>query len=124
MRAYACAFVAHIRDYYKLGENVWGIDEEGKPTRLQLLNMILAAYNDWINCEDRYWGWDETDTTDTFMFTKKNPTTKQIETHIMKLKNLKYEDDKKNLEAFQKEYTYCKKHFFELLGEHIEELWD
>jgi len=119
-------FISHLtwmRDYYELNENVWGEEVPGHPTRLQILNMILASYKDWMHCDEKYWGWDETDGTDTFMFTTK-PTPKETEVHIRKLKNLKYEDDAKNREAFKKEYEYNRKHFFELLGTYIEELWD
>ena len=112
-----------MRDYYKLGENVWAMEEKGKPTRLECLEMILAEYEDWMHCDDKYWGWDLGDTEDTFMWSKK-PTPEETGRHIMKLKNLVYEDDNKNREAFEKEYKYHRKRFFELLEEYIESLWD
>lgn len=57
--------VAHMRwmrDYYKRGENVWGMeqkDEDPKhykniPTRLETLEKALAYYDKWQNIEEEY----------------------------------------------------------------------
>jgi len=59
------AFVEHLkwmRDYYKLGENVWAAemrDEDPKryknyPTRLETLEKTLNYYDKWQNLEDEY----------------------------------------------------------------------
>ena len=50
-------FIEHLRwmkDYYALGENVWAMEEEGEPTRLESLTEALRHYDAWQNAEDKY----------------------------------------------------------------------
>lgn len=55
-------FLRWMRDYYKLGENVWGMelkDEDPKhfknhPTRLESIEKTLAYYDKWQGLEDEY----------------------------------------------------------------------
>ena len=46
-------YLYFMREYYELGENVFALELDNYPTRLQILNMILAAYEDWQNCCER-----------------------------------------------------------------------
>ena len=56
------ALVEHLRwmrDYYKLGENVWGQEDKEwkkgvKYTRLETLEKTLFYYDKWMNLEDEY----------------------------------------------------------------------
>ena len=56
------ALVEHIkwmRDYYKLGENVWGQEDKEwkkgvKYTRLETLEKTLDYYDRWMNIENEY----------------------------------------------------------------------
>jgi len=56
------ALIEHIRwmrDYYKLGENVWGQEDKEwkkgvKYTRLETLEKALYYYDRWMNLEDEY----------------------------------------------------------------------
>lgn len=124
-------FVDHLyfmRDYYALGENVWAEEDcnwksSVKYTRLEMLTQILDEYEEWMHCDEKYWGWDETDTTDTFMWSKR-PTPAETGVHIRKLKNLVFEDDEENRNAYTKEYEEHRKNFFKLLDKYIELLWD
>lgn len=55
-------YIRWMRDYYKNGEGVWGIeqrDEDPKryknvPTRLETLEKALAYYDKWQSLEDEY----------------------------------------------------------------------
>lgn len=59
---YLVAFIRFMRDYYKVGENVWAMeqkDEDPKryknvPTRLQTLEKTLYYYDKWQNLESEY----------------------------------------------------------------------
>ena len=56
------ALVEHLRwmrDYYALGENVWGQEDKEwkkgvKYTRLETLEKTLFYYDKWMNLEDEY----------------------------------------------------------------------
>lgn len=56
------ALIEHIRwmrDYYKLGENVWGQEDkewkkEVKYTRLETLEKAIYYYDKWMNIEEEY----------------------------------------------------------------------
>ena len=56
------ALVEHLywmRDYYKLGENVWGQEDKEwkkgiKYTRLETLEKTIAYYEKWQSLEDEY----------------------------------------------------------------------
>ena len=41
---YFVAFLEFMKDYYELGENVWGEEEHGKPTRLDTINEALEHF--------------------------------------------------------------------------------
>ena len=41
-----------MKDYYALGENVWGAEEENKPTRLETIEETLAHYEKLENSAD------------------------------------------------------------------------
>lgn len=126
-------FVDHLyfmRDYYRNGENVWACEVEDAPSREQCLNMIIAEYEDWMNCEDKY----------TKVIFKDEPGAEEEIKRLVSLGyHLKEEDDEmfkdvvflykfkdftKNTNAMVKEYNYHRKRFFELLGEYLEFLWD
>ena len=115
-----------MRDYYELGENVWAQEVEGVPTRLQILNMILVELNDWQKCDDKYIK---------IVLIHNEEDRKEVDKlcsqgyYIYKDKNNvvilhKYDTNEKNLKEFEKEYSYHRKRFFELLGTYIEYLWD
>lgn len=126
-------FVDHLyfmRDYYKLNENVWGADEEGRPTRLQMLNVILAKYEDWMHCEDRY-----------YVFLSKDehqriPELVRSGFHLQELPDAagtmmgdtklltRYESREENHRRFVEDYDRCRRRFFGSLAEYIEFLWD
>ena len=126
-------FVDHLyfmRDYYALGENVWACEIEEHPSREQCLNMIIAEYEAWNNCEDKY----------TKIFFKNEPDVdKKVESLLAQGYHLKedkdpmfkdciflylYEDHHENTEKMCKEYEYHRNRFFELVSEHLEYLWD
>lgn len=126
-------FVDHLyfmRDYYRLGENVWACEEENMPTREQCLNMILAEYEEWQNCDDKY-------TKVIFKFeADAEQQVKDLVTRGYHLKEetddmfkdvyflYKYEDYHENTQKMCEEYAFHRKRFFELLDTYLEYLWD
>lgn len=125
-------FVDHLyfmREYYELGENVWGAEAEGVPTRLQILNLILATYEEWINCENKY-----------TVIIHKDEGEEKLKEYLAKGYFLQERDEsplfkdcyilyryatfEENTKACSREYNRSRKRFFELLGEYIEYLWD
>ena len=103
-------FVDHLyfmREYYRLGENVWAQEDENAPTREQCLNMILAEYEDWQHCEDKYYE----------VVYKEDSKAFAVYSKVS-------ESREETGDLFLKEYNYHRKRFFELLSDYIEFLWD
>ena len=49
--------IQHMREYYARGYNVVAKEIEGMPTRLDMCNEILTAYDDYLDCVA--WGGEE-----------------------------------------------------------------
>lgn len=123
-------FVDHLyfmRDYYALGENVWAEEIPDVPSREQCLNMILAAYEAWMTCDEKYM---------VIVYKHEPDAEEKIQDLLRKGYFLQkredkncaifhlYEDRKENSEKFVKEYEMHRKRFFELLSDYLEYLWD
>ena len=129
-------FVDHLyfmRDYYELGENVVALDEEGKPTRWQYLNLILAEYEEWVTCEDKYFKVIFKDDKEAeeklqkllkqgYYLKEQNDASPSIFNHCYFL--YKNKDWHENITLNNKEYDLHRKKFFELLGEYLEYISD
>lgn len=90
-----------MRDYYTLGENIMGMeDKEWKPeekyTRLEMINQILAAYQEF----DDY-----------------SPDFSQIE-------HMSEAEKKIWLEQSKNEYLTLKHKVYDLLEQNLSKLWD
>ena len=123
-------FIDHLyfmRDYYALGENVWALEDQSAPTREQILNMILAAYEDWQNCEHKYVIYvDVKDKEKVQLYTDLGYykyTTKLLD-KLEVIAFHKYKDQRETYSKMSEDYARQRKKFFELLGEYIEFLWD
>lgn len=126
------ALVEHLRwmrDYYKLGENVWGMekkDEDPKryrnvPTRLQTLEETLFYYDSWMNLKDEYI--KVINHQETYKEHDNNDGTVTIENLGFHCK-YKYGSINKTYKKLHKEETKYKKKFFKMLYKYIEEWWD
>lgn len=131
---YYVQFLRFMRDYYENGYNVWAydncevpefVDEKDRPTRLQSLNMVIAAYEEWQACYDKYYKWVPDDLEKPI-----NWKTEKTEDGAYKITDLGghiqhlLEDPEANRKAFTKEYEMLRKRFFELLAEYHEDWWD
>ena len=126
-------FVDHLyfmRDYYRLGENVYGAESEDGPSREQCLNMILAEYEEWQNCDEKY---------TKVIFKGEKDAEDQLNDLMSKGYHLKeekdnmfkdvyflykYEDYHENTQKMCEEYAFHRKRFFELLDLYLQHLWD
>ena len=94
-------YLKFMRDYYTLGENIMGMeDKEWKPeekyTRLEMINQILAAYQEF----DDY-----------------SPDFSQIE-------HMSEAEKKIWLEQSKNEYSTLKHKVYYLLEQNLSKLWD
>ena len=130
---YFVEFLRFMRDYYENGYNVWAYDNcevnefncPERPTRLQSLNMVIAAYEEWQACEDKYFKWVPDDPEDPFkMVTKKEEDGSYLVVDLGGHVEGLLTDHEKNLKAFQKEYAYLRKRFFELVAEYYDDWSD
>ena len=130
---YFVEYLRFMREYYEIGYNVWAYDncecEEFEcpdhPTRLQSLNMVLAAYEEWEACEDKYFKWVPDDPKNPYKMETKKTEDGYLEVtdwggHIEGLLS----DREENLKAYDKEYKRLKKQFFELVAEYFEDWSD
>lgn len=125
-------FVDHLyfmRDYYRLNENVWGAEEEGHPTRLQMLDIILSKYEDWMGCEDRYYAFVGKEDAGRIselvrqgFHLQTTPERKGIAIDVTML--TRYADRSETDRRFAEDYERCRRRFFGSLAEYIEFLWD
>lgn len=116
-------FVAHLKfmkDYYELGENVWSAEDntwdksaKNLPSRLGMLEEILTEYDNWMNCDDKYYKlrYCEDESNE-----DKGKFTYEIEGLL--------KDKKENATAYKKEYEEHKRNFFKLIVKYIERIWD
>lgn len=130
---YFVQFLRFMRDYYENGYNVHAYDNcecpefecPDRPTRLQSLNMVIAAYDEWQACENKYYKWVPNDPTKYIdIKTEDNGdgtcTITDLGGHIQYL----LEDPEENRKAFIKEYETLRKQFFDLLAEYYEDWSD
>lgn len=120
-------YLSWVRAYYLNGENVQAMenfewDEDAiKLSRLQMVTEILDEYNEWQNCEEKYY--KVVYHPETYK-THKNPdgtiTVDDMGSHI----EYALGDPEITRKAFNDEYNFHKHKFFELLEKYIEELWD
>jgi len=122
------ALVEHLkwmRDYYKLGENVWGQenkewDKKVKYTRLETLEKTLYYYDRWMNLEDEYVQVVETGE---FKSHDNGDGTFTIDdlgfTCIYKYKSMK-----KTYKKLHKAEQKYKKLFYKMLYKYMESWWD
>lgn len=119
-------YLEWVRDYYKNGENVhaaerfeWNPDAIQK-TRLQMIEEIINEYNEWQTCEEKYFKV----VLDGEYKDHKNPdgtyTVDSLGSHL----EYSLGDRDLTIKAFNDEYGFHRKKFFELLNEYIEELDD
>lgn len=133
-------FLKWMRDYYKLGYNVWATEDcnafpdidKDKPTRFESLDTAIKLYEKWQNCDDEFMKvifLDEPNAQEQIdELVEQGYTVCVREKNDTLLKNTaflyKFKDSKENNEAYTKAYLEYKKQFFEYVGEHIEEWWD
>ncbi len=118
-----------MRDYYKLGENVWGMekkDEDPKrykniPTRLETLEKALYYYDKWINLEDEYI--KVVDHPETFKEHDNGDGTFTIDNLGFHCE-YKYGSMKRTYKKLHKAQEKYKKLFFKTLACYCESWWD
>lgn len=126
------ALVEHLRwmrDYYKLGENVLGMekrDEDPKkykniPTRLETLEKTLGYYDKWSTLEEEYI--KVVDAEQPLKEKSDNNGNIVIPSFYFQCK-YKYRSAKKTYRKLDKAERKYKKKFFNMLCKHIEEWWD
>ncbi len=115
-----------MRDYYTLGENVWGKEDKEwkkgiKYTRLEGIEKALYYYDMWKTVEDRY------------IFLTENPTGSKLKdngdgtsTVVEFGYNVIYKcgTAKRTYKKIYKEERKYKRLFYKMLEEHMEEWWD
>lgn len=118
-----------MRDYYKLGENVWGLDrryEDPKkyknvPTRLETLEKTLWYYDKWHSLEEEYV--TIVHHPETFKTTDNEDGTVTINDFGMHCE-YKYGSAKRTYKKLYKDQQKLKKKFFSMLYKYIETWWD
>ena len=137
MTDFMITFINWMRDYYKLGYNVWAMEDcdafpedANKPTRLQSLNKAIQLYNRWQNVGEDYYkiAYNEKELKHYLrlgfhLVNRTDGIEKQLNTKGWYSLTL-YEDRSKNAEECSKAYIQCKHDFFQYLEEHLEEWWD
>ena len=126
---YLVEFLRFMRDYYKLGENVWGMerkDEDPKryknvPTRLETLEKTLFHYDRWMNLEEEYV--KVIDHPETYKEVDNGDGTVSIEDLGFHCE-YKYGSMKRTYKKLHKEQEKHKKKFFMMLSKHMQEWWD
>lgn len=122
---YLVQFLRFMRDYYKLGENVWGVEDKEwkkgvKYTRLETLEKTLAYYDKWQNLQDEYVKLEEVGKP---KFEKNNDGTVTLVDTGYRC-TYKYKTAKRTYKKLAKAEKKYKKLFFKMICEHIEEWWD
>lgn len=117
--------VAHLRwmrDYYKLGENVWGAEEEkARYTRLEGIEKALYYYDMWQTAEDRFI--KVVSHPETYHETDNGNGTVTIDDlgyHCV----YKYGTAKRTYKKLAREERKWQKKFYKMLLNHYGEWWD
>ena len=122
------ALVEHLkwmRDYYKLGENVWGQEDKGrkkgvKCTRLETLEKTLYYYDRWMNLENEY---IQVIATGEFKSHDNGDGTSTVDDLGFKC-IYKYKSMKKTYKKLRKAEQKYKKLFYKMLYKYMESWWD
>ena len=120
-------YLEWVRAYYENGENVQAMEnfewdsEAIKLSRLEMVTEILDEYNEWQNCEDKYF---------TVIYHPETYKTHSNGDGTVTIDDLGFHveyslgDHDLTNKAFIDEYNFHKHKFFELLEKYLEELSD
>ena len=126
---YLVQFLRWMSDYYKLNENVWGMeakDEDPKrygnvPTRLETLEKTLYYYDMWQSAEERYITVvDHPETYKTHDNGDGTVTIEDLGCHC----EYKCGTTKETYRQMFKEQKYYKRKFFNMINKYLESWWD
>jgi len=124
------AFIEHLkwmRDYYKLGENVWAAEEnEDKrykkvPTRLQTIEKTLYYYDKWQNAENDFIKIVEHPET---YKSREEPDGTIVIEDLGYHWEYKYKSIKRTYKKIAKVQNKNKKLFYKMLYKYMESWWD
>jgi len=130
---YLVQFIRFMRDYYALGENVWGVEDNTwkkgvKYTRLETLNMALDYYEKWQNANDEFI--KVVEHPETYKAHSNGDGTVTIDDHGFHCeykygpKNNRRKAMKITYKKLYKYETKYKKLFFKTVCEYMESWWD
>lgn len=115
---YLVQFLRFMRDYYKLGENVWGAPEND--TRLETLEQTLAYYDKWQNLDEEYIKGEKIGE---MQFEKNDDGTATLVDTGYRF-TYKYGSAKRTYKKLAKAEKKYKKLFFKMLYKYMESWWD
>lgn len=99
-------YLRFMKDYYELGENVYGEDNT-KLTRLESLTYVLKLYDEWATFSNKYEVETEQPSAIGNWFVCETTTKCRL-----------------GLVEFNKEYKGARDRFFKAVSKYIEEWWD
>lgn len=122
---YFVQFLRFMRDYYKMGENVWSIEDKEwkkgiKNTRLENIEKTLAYYDKWQNLEDEYIKIEKYGEIKTHDNGDGTATIDDLGCRCI----YKYGSAKRTYKKLAKAQKKYKHLFFKMIEEHLEEWWD